>query len=260
MDDCLFDHTASEMPIAAIRGVGLVIIEDSCFLARSHRNPVVDIDDLPDMPSGRVVLQNNVSPAGMEVWLHVRGKRVCSLHCPGERIGVDVETLAVTRGEPRTDREVELLSPLRERRAPSGIHEQPLGHVDDLGTVRRDLDEAGHHAEAAPSAGGRAAQRGERTAGRSRSRLVHAEGLAALLGDELRRPCRLEDDVDLGLLDAVDGVAAALHHVGDGPRLGAGLGREGHRDEDLRLLDLDVVDEAEPTMFTGISGSKTWRS
>ena len=136
VDDCLFDHTASEMPIAAIRGVGLVIIEDSCFLARSHRNPVVDIDDLPDMPSGRVVLQNNVSPAGMEVWLHVRGKRVCSLHCPGERIEVDVETLAVTRGEPRTDREVGLLSPLRERRAPSGIHEQPLGHVDDLGTVR----------------------------------------------------------------------------------------------------------------------------
>ncbi len=136
VDNCLFDHTASEMPIAAIRGVGLVIIEDSCFLARSHRNPVVDIDDLPGMPSGRVVLQNNASPEGMEVWLHVRGERVCSMHCPGERVEIDVETLEVTRGEPKADREVGLLSPLRERRARSGVHEQPLGHVDDLGTVR----------------------------------------------------------------------------------------------------------------------------
>ena len=56
---------------------------------------------------------------------------------------------------------------------------------------------------------------------------------------------RLEDDVDLGLLDAVDGVAATLHHIGDRSRLGARLGRECHRDQDLRLLDLDVVDEAE---------------
>lgn len=136
VDNCLFDHTSSSMPFAAIRGVERIYIEDSCFLARAHRNPVVDIDDIPNMPSGRIVLQNNVSPEGMEVWLRVRGERICSMHCPGERIEIDVKTLEVTRGAPKVDREVGLLSPLRARRAGDGIRQQPLGHVDDLGTVR----------------------------------------------------------------------------------------------------------------------------
>lgn len=134
--NCLFDHTASEMPIAAVRGVETILVHDSCFLARDHRNPVFDVDDEPRMPSGRVVLQNNVSPEGMEVWLHVRGQRVCSMHCPGERVEVDVATREVTRLPMQDDQEVRLLSPLRDRRPRAGVHPQPVGHVDDLGTVR----------------------------------------------------------------------------------------------------------------------------
>ncbi len=136
IDNCLFDHTLGSMPVMAIRGVGTILIEDSCFLARKHRNPVVDIDDLPNMPSGKVILENNVSPKGMEVFLHVRGKRVCSMHCPGKRIEIDVRTLERTESEPKDDPVTRLVSPLADRRVAPGIHTQPIGHIDDIGTVK----------------------------------------------------------------------------------------------------------------------------
>lgn len=136
IDNCLFDHTLGSMPVIAIRGVGTILIEDSCFLAREHRNPVVDIDDLPNMPSGTVILENNVSPEGMEMFLHVRGKRVCSMHCPGKRIEIDVRTLAMVESEPKDDPVTRLVSPLANRSVAPGIHPQPLGHIDDIGTVK----------------------------------------------------------------------------------------------------------------------------
>lgn len=136
IDNCLFDHTLGSMPVMALRGVGTILIEDSCFLAREHRNPVIDIDDLPNMPSGKVILENNVSPEGMEVFLHVRGKRVCSMHCPGKRIEIDVRTLEMVESEPKEDLVTRLISPLANRSVAPGVHPQPLGHIDDIGTVK----------------------------------------------------------------------------------------------------------------------------
>src|SRR5687768_5919006 len=71
------------------------------------------------------------------------------------------------------------------------------------------------------------------------------EHLAPLGRDALRRPLRLPDDVHVGGLDPLHGVAAALDDLGDGARLWAGLRGQGHGDVAAVAVDLDVVDEPE---------------
>ncbi|QDV07195.1 hypothetical protein Poly30_27140 [Planctomycetes bacterium Poly30] len=135
IDNCLFDHTLNGNPIMAIRGAETILIEDSCFLSREGRGRYVDIDDQPDRPSGRVILENCVSPPEAEVFLRIRGKEVMSMNCPGQRIEIDVTTLERTVGEPQDDEIVDLQSPLRDRRPPPGITAQPSGVITDLAAL-----------------------------------------------------------------------------------------------------------------------------
>ncbi|MEM6568826.1 MAG: hypothetical protein AAF957_10475 [Planctomycetota bacterium] len=135
VDNCLFDHTLSGMPVAAVRGVGTILIEDSCFLARNHRNPHFDVDDEPGRPSGKVIVENCVSPEGRRVWLRIRKKRVMPLHCPGKRFEIDVKTLKVTEVEVQDDPITRLISPLEGRTARGGIGRASSGGRVDLGTV-----------------------------------------------------------------------------------------------------------------------------
>ncbi|MEM6673544.1 MAG: hypothetical protein AAF726_11930, partial [Planctomycetota bacterium] len=135
IDNCLFDVTLSGMPVAAIRGTETVLVEDSCFIARDHRNPVFNIDDIPCRQSGKVILENCVSPEEHQVWLQIRKKRVVPMHCPGKRLEIDVATLEVVESEPMDDPITRLISPLEGRVASSGIREQPRGHVDDMGAA-----------------------------------------------------------------------------------------------------------------------------
>lgn len=132
LDNCLFDHTQNLNPVVAIRGTETILIEDSCFIARSSERPFVCIDDVEGRPSGRVILENCVSPPNAEVFLTIRGKQVMSMNCPGERIEIDVATLKVTRGPMQDDAITKMQSPLTYRRPPSGVTPQPLGHIDDL--------------------------------------------------------------------------------------------------------------------------------
>ena len=83
IDDCLFDLTRGDKPLAAVRGVGSILIEDSCFLARDHGQPFFDVDDVEGRPSGKIVIENCVSPAPHGVTLRIRGWEICSLHTPG---------------------------------------------------------------------------------------------------------------------------------------------------------------------------------
>ena len=46
-----------------------------------------------------------------------------------------MKTLEVTESEVRDDPLTRLISPLAERTVAAGIHPQPPGHIDDLGTV-----------------------------------------------------------------------------------------------------------------------------
>ena len=135
VDNCLFDMSVSGMPVAAVRGVGTILIEDSCFIARDHRNPHFDVDDLPDRPSGKVILENCVSPEGARVWLRIRKQRVVSMHCPGKRLEIDVKTLEVTELEPRDDPITRLISPLAGRTVRAGIHDPFRNANPDIGTV-----------------------------------------------------------------------------------------------------------------------------
>lgn len=135
IDRCLFDHTQSTMSIAAIRGVETILIEDSCFIARNHRGAFVDIDDIPGQPSGRVILENCVSPKEHEVMLRIGKKPIRSMHCPGERIEIDVATGEMTVGEVQPDPLTRVITPLVERRAPSGVTPQPAGHEDLIGPI-----------------------------------------------------------------------------------------------------------------------------
>lgn len=135
IDNCLFDLTLSGMPIASVRGVETILIEDSCFIARDHRNPHFDVDDLPDRPSGKVIIENCVSPEGAEVWLRIRQKRVVSMHCPGKRLEIDVATLEVKEVPMKDDPITRLISPLANRTVRPGIHKPFRGGNPDLGTV-----------------------------------------------------------------------------------------------------------------------------
>lgn len=135
MDSCLLDLTEGSNPVMAVRGVGTILIEDSCFIARDHRDPTFHVDDVPGQPSGKIILENCVSPKENEVWLKVRLKPVCSMHCPGKRLEIDVKTLAVTELPMKDDPISRVKSPLSDRTVRAGIHPQELGHVDDMGAL-----------------------------------------------------------------------------------------------------------------------------
>ena len=135
IDACLFDLTMGEQPVAAVRGVETIHVEDSVFIARDHRRPYFDVDDAGASGSGRVVIQNCVSPPGSEVWLRIRGRKVLSLNTPGKRFEVEVETGRITESEPRETPLTRVVSPLANRTVRPGVHPQLAGHVDDLGAL-----------------------------------------------------------------------------------------------------------------------------
>ena len=139
IDNCLFDHTRNSNPIGAIRGVETILIEDSCFISRNGRGNYLDIDDLEGAPSGRIIIQNCVSPPGAEVFLRVRKKKIMSMNCPGQRIEIDLATLKQTISDPQGDAITALQSPLRDRSPASGITKQPQGHSDDLALLEAQL-------------------------------------------------------------------------------------------------------------------------
>jgi hypothetical protein len=140
IDNCLFDHTQNNNPIVAIRGAETILIEDSCFISRGGRGRFVDIDDLEGRPSGRVIIENCVSPKGAEVFLRVGRKNVMSMHCPGQRIELDLATMKRTVGEPIDDAVTILQSPLRDRSPASGITAQPAGHEDDINAFKKRME------------------------------------------------------------------------------------------------------------------------
>ncbi len=135
MDACLFDIAQGSNPVVAVRGVGTILIEDSCFIARRHKDPGFHVDDAPGQPSGKIVIENCVSPKEHEVWLMVRGKRVRSMHCPGKRIEIDVKTLAITEGPMEDDPISRVISPLSDRTVRPGVHPQEPGHKDEIGAL-----------------------------------------------------------------------------------------------------------------------------
>lgn len=135
IDACLFDFTLGKMAFVAARGVETTIIRDSVFIARDHKFPHVEIDDYPNNPSGKIILQNCYSPEGKQVWLRIRRKRIMPMHCPGKRIEIDVATLKVTETEMKDDPLARAISPLEDRMVAPGIHPQPPGHVDDIGEI-----------------------------------------------------------------------------------------------------------------------------
>ena len=132
IDNCLFDHTQNSNPIAAIRGVETILIEDSCFISRDGRGAFVDVDDIEGRPSGRIIIENCVSPSNAEVFLRVRKRNVMSMNCPGQRIEIDLNTMKRTVSEPIDDEITQLRSPLRNRVPAPGITGQPADAVMDL--------------------------------------------------------------------------------------------------------------------------------
>ena len=105
------------------------------FIARDHGFPYVDVDDIAGNPSGKIVLQNCVSPEGARVWLRIRRKNVMPMHCPGKRVEIDVASLQVTELPMQDDPITRIESPLAGRVVKSGINPQPAGHIDDLGAL-----------------------------------------------------------------------------------------------------------------------------
>ncbi len=140
IDNCLFDHTQNSNPIVAIRGAETILIEDSCFISRNGRGAFVDIDDIEGRPSGRVIIENCVSPPEGEVFLRVRRQNVMSMNCPGKRIEIDLGTMKRTVSEPIDDAVTTLQSPLLDRVPASGVTNQLPGHSDDMAAEQARLN------------------------------------------------------------------------------------------------------------------------
>lgn len=96
----LFDFTDGDRPIACIRSVDELVIEECCFIARDHDAPWVQVDrdytgsDLGGTKTQRIVLRDNVA-AGVQLKLRLnsntssQGSVHIDLHCPGEEVIYD---------------------------------------------------------------------------------------------------------------------------------------------------------------------------
>lgn len=137
LTNTLWDATKGDRPIVAIRGTEEIVLHDSCFIARGeHRYPFVDIDgDFDANSSGKVIIDNCVSPGPTPVMLRVRRENICSMHQPGRRVVVDVKSgEIVEEGESQGSPAASIQSPLAFKvgTVPSGVTPQPEGHVDDM--------------------------------------------------------------------------------------------------------------------------------
>ena len=99
----LFDFTKGDRPIACIRSVTELVIEESCFIARDHEAPWVQVDrdytgnDLGGTKTQRIVLRDNVADGvGLKLRLNSSTSSQASvnlsLHCPGEEVIYDGNT------------------------------------------------------------------------------------------------------------------------------------------------------------------------
>ena len=96
----LFDFTDGDRAIACIRSVEELVIEESCFIARDHEIPWVQVDrdfsgsDLGGTKTQRIVLRDNVADGvGLKLRLDSstgsQGSVHIDLHCPGEEVIYD---------------------------------------------------------------------------------------------------------------------------------------------------------------------------
>ena len=87
------------------------------------------------IPCGRVILQNCVTTPQEPVRIRIRRKVVCSVHCPGKRIEIDVASGKITTSEIRDEPLTRVIHPLKPPILSPGKHAQPRGHVDAMGPI-----------------------------------------------------------------------------------------------------------------------------
>lgn len=84
VNNCVFDYTKGDRPIGVVRATASVELQNSCFIARDHSQPYIDIDDKFGYPRvGHVIVRNCVSQGVyLRIW-DASGKRHShSLHGP----------------------------------------------------------------------------------------------------------------------------------------------------------------------------------
>lgn len=102
--NCVFDYTKGDRPLGAIRASTNILFEQSCFIAREHLQPWIDIDDggtdrLHGMKSKRITIRDCVS-RGVKLRVWGAGDWVIAtvdLHCPGGEIHINGMTGEVRR-------------------------------------------------------------------------------------------------------------------------------------------------------------------
>lgn len=152
MDNCVFDFTQSQDNFGDFRGCETILVSHCTFINRDMKQNWLGVDSPRyGNASGTFIIQDCISPDDQRGFLRIMGTPVMyqgrpfSLHCPGQRFEIDVATRTVREVPMKRDQILDLISPLEGRgdAVKSGFTPQPDGHVDDLGTVRRQYRRAG---------------------------------------------------------------------------------------------------------------------
>ena len=93
IQNCLFDFTGGDRSIGNIRGAGTILIEDSCFIARAHKQPWIDVNKDSDYTTEHIFVKNCRSRGvKVRVWNHGEVVARVDLECPGGSLYIDGDT------------------------------------------------------------------------------------------------------------------------------------------------------------------------
>lgn len=98
IQNSLFDFASGDRAIATIRGANTILIEDSCFIARAHNLPFIDINSKTDFTAEHIFVKNCRSK-NVKIRLWKDGDIIAKVHldCPGTGYHIDGATGVVRR-------------------------------------------------------------------------------------------------------------------------------------------------------------------
>ena len=84
VDNCVFDYTRGDRPIGIVRAARGVEFKNSCFIARDHPQPYIDVDDKEYYPHSQNVVVSNCVSQGvyLRIWDEEGKPHSHSLHGP----------------------------------------------------------------------------------------------------------------------------------------------------------------------------------
>jgi len=84
VNNCVFDYTRGDRPIGIVRAARGIEFQNSCFIARDHNQPYIDVNDKPEYPATQHIHVRNCVSQGvyLRIWDENGVRHSHSLHGP----------------------------------------------------------------------------------------------------------------------------------------------------------------------------------